>query len=127
MRKVVSVALAVVATAALWVTPALADGPGVGTPTVVSVGDSAISGEAGRGRAIPTARRATSTRSARPRTTTPAAQRRSTATYSSPQAWRRQLSSASWPQYNAGAPRGGTCSRTTTGLNAQGEPNMSFG
>ena len=29
-------------------TPALADGPGVGTPTVVSVGDSAISGEAGR-------------------------------------------------------------------------------
>jgi hypothetical protein len=29
--------------------------------------------------------------------------------------------------YNAGAPRGGTCSRTTTGLDAQGEPNMSFG
>jgi hypothetical protein len=29
--------------------------------------------------------------------------------------------------YNGGAPRGGTCSRTTTGLNAQGEPNMSFG
>src|SRR3954453_7817281 len=28
--------------------PALADGPGVGTPTVVAVGDSAISGEAGR-------------------------------------------------------------------------------
>ena len=28
--------------------PALADGPGVGTPTVVSVGDSYISGEAGR-------------------------------------------------------------------------------
>jgi hypothetical protein len=48
MRKVVSVALAVVATAALCATPALADGPGVGTPTVVSVGDSAISGEAGR-------------------------------------------------------------------------------
>jgi hypothetical protein len=48
MRKVVSVALAVVATAALWVTPALADAPGVGSPTVVSVGDSAISGEAGR-------------------------------------------------------------------------------
>src|SRR5512141_1120756 len=48
MRKVVSVAFAVVAAAALWVTPALADGPGVGTPTVVSVGDSAISGEAGR-------------------------------------------------------------------------------
>ena len=48
MRKVVSVAFAVVAAAALWVTPALADGPGVGKPTVVSVGDSAISGEAGR-------------------------------------------------------------------------------
>ncbi|MBC7372498.1 MAG: hypothetical protein H7323_00715 [Frankiales bacterium] len=30
------------------VTPALADGPGVGTPYVVSVGDSYISGEAGR-------------------------------------------------------------------------------
>jgi hypothetical protein len=28
--------------------PALADGPGVGTPTVVTLGDSAISGEAGR-------------------------------------------------------------------------------
>jgi hypothetical protein len=29
--------------------------------------------------------------------------------------------------YNAGVPRGGTCTRTTTGLDAQGEPNMSFG
>jgi hypothetical protein len=29
-------------------TPALADGPGAGTPTVVTLGDSAISGEAGR-------------------------------------------------------------------------------
>ena len=48
MRKVVSVAFAVVAAAALWATPALADGPGVGTPAVVSTGDSAISGEAGR-------------------------------------------------------------------------------
>jgi len=48
MCKVVSVAVAVVAAAALWVTPALADGPGVGTASVVSVGDSAISGEAGR-------------------------------------------------------------------------------
>ena len=48
MRKVVSGAFAAVAAAALWVTPALADGPGVGKPTVVSVGDSAISGEAGR-------------------------------------------------------------------------------
>jgi hypothetical protein len=48
MRKVVSVAFAVVAAAGLNVAPALADGPGVGTATVVSVGDSAISGEAGR-------------------------------------------------------------------------------
>ena len=48
MRKVVSVAFAVVAATGLNVVPALADGPGVGTPTVVSVGDSAISGEAGR-------------------------------------------------------------------------------
>jgi hypothetical protein len=48
MRKVVSVAFAVVAAAGLSVAPALADGPGVGTATVVSVGDSAISGEAGR-------------------------------------------------------------------------------
>ena len=48
MCKVVSVAVGVVAAAALWVTPALADGPGVGPASVVSVGDSAISGEAGR-------------------------------------------------------------------------------
>ena len=48
MRKAVSVAFAMVAAAVLWVTPALADGPGVGTPSAVSVGDSAISGEAGR-------------------------------------------------------------------------------
>jgi hypothetical protein len=34
--------------AASLASPAMADGPGVGTPTVVSVGDSAISGEAGR-------------------------------------------------------------------------------
>jgi hypothetical protein len=33
---------------AVAATPAVADGPGVGTPWVVSVGDSAISGEAGR-------------------------------------------------------------------------------
>jgi hypothetical protein len=48
MRKVVSVAFAVVAAGGLSAVPALADGPGVGTPAVVSVGDSAISGEAGR-------------------------------------------------------------------------------
>ena len=47
MRKVVSIAFAVMA-AAVCVTPAWADGPGVGTPAVVSIGDSAISGEAGR-------------------------------------------------------------------------------
>ena len=33
---------------AVTATPAVADGPGVGSPWVVSVGDSAISGEAGR-------------------------------------------------------------------------------
>ena len=45
LRKVLPFILA-----ALAVVPAAAwgDGPGVGTPTVVSVGDSAISGEAGR-------------------------------------------------------------------------------
>jgi hypothetical protein len=36
------------AIAGLGATPAAADGPGVGAPWVVSVGDSAISGEAGR-------------------------------------------------------------------------------
>jgi hypothetical protein len=46
MRKVVSVAAAGIA--CLNVVPAMADGPGVGAPAVVSVGDSAISGEAGR-------------------------------------------------------------------------------
>lgn len=29
--------------------------------------------------------------------------------------------------YNGGDPHGGTCTHTTTGLNALGEPNMSFG
>ena len=48
MRKVVSVAFAVVAATGLSAVPALADGLGAGTATVVSVGDSAISGEAGR-------------------------------------------------------------------------------
>jgi hypothetical protein len=48
MRKVVSVAFAVMAVAGLDLASAAADGPGVGTPAVVSVGDSAISGEAGR-------------------------------------------------------------------------------
>ena len=48
MRKVLSVAVAAAGLACLNVAPALADGPGVGTATVVSVGDSAISGEAAR-------------------------------------------------------------------------------
>ena len=48
MRKVVSVLVAAAGIACLNVVPAAADGPGVGTPAVVSVGDSAISGEAGR-------------------------------------------------------------------------------
>jgi hypothetical protein len=38
----------VLACLALWAGPARADGPGVGTPWVVTVGDSYISGEAGR-------------------------------------------------------------------------------
>jgi hypothetical protein len=48
MRKVVSLVVAAAALACAHVAPALADGPGVGTPAIVSVGDSAISGEAGR-------------------------------------------------------------------------------
>jgi hypothetical protein len=48
MRKVVSVLVAAAGIACLNVIPAMADGPGVGAPAVVSVGDSAISGEAGR-------------------------------------------------------------------------------
>jgi hypothetical protein len=43
----VALATAVVALAA-GAASALADGPGVGTPAIVAVGDSAISGEAGR-------------------------------------------------------------------------------
>ncbi len=48
MRKVVSVLVAAAGIACLNVVPAMADGPGVGAAAVVSVGDSAISGEAGR-------------------------------------------------------------------------------
>jgi hypothetical protein len=44
LRSVVVACVAALACAA----PAGADGPGVGTPTVVTLGDSAISGEAGR-------------------------------------------------------------------------------
>jgi hypothetical protein len=44
-----ALALAVIALlSAVLAAPARADGPGVGTPTVVSIGDSYISGEAGR-------------------------------------------------------------------------------
>src|SRR5437762_12025160 len=49
MRKLV---LALFAAGATWVgicaPTALADGPGLGPPAIVAVGDSAISGEAGR-------------------------------------------------------------------------------
>ncbi|HEX7168448.1 MAG TPA: hypothetical protein VF230_15820 [Acidimicrobiales bacterium] len=45
---VAAVALLGAGTSVMAATPASADGPGVGTPWVVSVGDSAISGEAGR-------------------------------------------------------------------------------
>jgi hypothetical protein len=40
--------LVMAAVSAVLAAPAMADGPGVGTPTVVTLGDSAISGEAGR-------------------------------------------------------------------------------
>ena len=40
--------LAAAALLLVLATPALADGPGAGTPSVVTLGDSAISGEAGR-------------------------------------------------------------------------------
>jgi hypothetical protein len=50
VRVVVAMAMVVGVTVAATVTapPAAADGPGVGAPWVVSLGDSAISGEAGR-------------------------------------------------------------------------------
>lgn len=47
MRVRSAMAIAIACCAA-HVAPAGADGPGVGTPTVITVGDSAISGEAGR-------------------------------------------------------------------------------
>jgi hypothetical protein len=47
MHKLIC-ALATIVAACGLAAPAMADGPGVGTPSVVSVGDSAISGEAGR-------------------------------------------------------------------------------
>src|SRR5262245_9119285 len=47
-RKLLPVRLAAVALSAVGAAPAFADGPGVGAPAVVAVGDSAISGEAGR-------------------------------------------------------------------------------
>ena len=43
-----SIALVALAASAFGVSAARADGPGSGTPTVVSLGDSYISGEAGR-------------------------------------------------------------------------------
>ena len=48
VRLLAVAALATVSVAAAVVPPAAADGPGNGTPWVVTVGDSAISGEAGR-------------------------------------------------------------------------------
>ncbi len=47
-RAALAVLAACLISTALSVPAALADGPGVGTPWVVSVGDSYISGEAGR-------------------------------------------------------------------------------
>src|SRR6476661_5682628 len=49
MKRVTATLAALGAVASLGATSAAwADGPGVGTPTVVTIGDSAISGEAGR-------------------------------------------------------------------------------
>ncbi|MCW2996258.1 MAG: hypothetical protein JWQ18_3753 [Conexibacter sp.] len=48
MHKLLSALAALVAVCGLAAPAAMADGPGSGTPSVVSVGDSAISGEAGR-------------------------------------------------------------------------------
>ena len=48
MRTPVRLLLVVLGAVLALAPPALADGPGVGTPTVVTLGDSAISGEAGR-------------------------------------------------------------------------------
>ena len=48
VRVLVSTVLFVGVLAVVGVSPAAADGPGVGTPWVVTVGDSYISGEAGR-------------------------------------------------------------------------------
>src|SRR3954452_11585737 len=48
MRTLLLALLAAVALSAVGAVPAFADGPGVGAPAVVAVGDSAISGEAGR-------------------------------------------------------------------------------
>jgi hypothetical protein len=48
MRAAVRACLVVWIALLAPVAPAAADGPGVGTPTVVTLGDSAISGEAGR-------------------------------------------------------------------------------
>jgi hypothetical protein len=47
-KKLVFALFSVAAVSCAGAVPALADGPGVGVPTVVAVGDSAISGEAGR-------------------------------------------------------------------------------
>ena len=48
MRLRLCMSMFALAALAASATPAMADGPGVGTPTVVTLGDSAISGEAGR-------------------------------------------------------------------------------
>ena len=48
MRQAGRLAFATIALALAGAAPAAADGPGVGTPAVVTLGDSAISGEAGR-------------------------------------------------------------------------------
>jgi hypothetical protein len=48
MRRFCTTLVLAIGACAALAAPAMADGPGVGTPTVVTLGDSAISGEAGR-------------------------------------------------------------------------------
>jgi hypothetical protein len=62
---------------------------------------------------------------------------RTSSTISGPYQLQEDLHPSYWGQkalrncvrqaYNGGAPRAGSCTRTTTGLNGNGEPNMTFG
>ena len=107
MRSVVR-GMLVVAVVLLGAAPAVAaDGPGVGTPTVVTLGDSAISGEAGRWAGN------TNGSSSRIDALGPTA-------YWGQLAMRNCLRLA----YNGGAVRGGKCVRVANVLDSHGEPRM---